>query len=112
MEDYQELSEFMQELDEELKDPFRRIMVTLNIAAMMSPFTLEPDELETLAADVYALRDERDARPNLEADAVAGLVEAAKEALALLDDTRDTAARFKAHAILADALEAMSDDRT
>jgi hypothetical protein len=60
MAEYPEFTEFMQELDEELKDPFKRIMVAINIAAMYEPFTLEPDELKMLVSDVYALRDERD----------------------------------------------------
>jgi hypothetical protein len=61
--------------------------------------------VDDIAAD-WARSDEARAQ----AGAVAGLVEAAKEALALLDDTRDTAARFKAGAILGGALAALDTD--
>jgi hypothetical protein len=73
------LADLQNELNERLKDPYARIMVTLRIAAMITPFTLDDDELETLGMDIDALRAERDALRR-EDGAVAGLVEAARNA--------------------------------
>jgi hypothetical protein len=74
------LKEFAKELDEQLKDPYKRIMVTINTAAMEPTFYLDNDEVDMLVSNVRALKEERDAL-TLEAGAVAALVEAARKAV-------------------------------